>query len=81
MAGKSRGCIIILNVLSTNIATLYSGKTTLLKFIAARRLPVPPGVDVLLVQQEVFASEVSVVEQVCLSTPQHCATHLYYCHY
>ena len=40
------------------------GKTTLLKFLAARRLPVPSGVDVLLVQQEVVASDVPVFEQV-----------------
>ena len=46
------------------IAASLRGKTTLLKFLAYRKLPVPAGVDVLLVQQEVVASEVSVVEQV-----------------
>lgn len=40
------------------------GKSTLLKCIAARRLPIPNGIDVLLVQQEVIASELSVVNQV-----------------
>lgn len=40
------------------------GKTTLLKFLAARRLPMPAAVDVLLVQQEAEASSVSIVEQV-----------------
>lgn len=40
------------------------GKTTLLKFLAARRLPIPDGIDVLMVQQEVLASEDSVVNQV-----------------
>jgi len=43
---------------------LGRGKTTLLKFLAARRLPVPTGVDVLLVEQEVAASDESVVAQV-----------------
>ena len=44
-----------------------SGKSTLLKFLAERpcRLPgVPEGLDMLLVEQETTASEVSVVEQV-----------------
>lgn len=40
------------------------GKSTLLRFLAARKLPVPPKVDVLLVEQEVAAEEGSVVEQV-----------------
>lgn len=40
------------------------GKSTLLKYIAARKLPIPPNVDVLLVEQEVAASEESVVNQV-----------------
>lgn len=40
------------------------GKSTLLKFLAARRIPVPEGVDVLLAEQEVHASDESVVEQV-----------------
>jgi ABC-type nitrate/sulfonate/bicarbonate transport system ATPase subunit len=42
------------------------GKSTLLRFLAARKLPVPPKVDVLLVEQEVAAEEGSVVEQVPL---------------
>lgn len=41
------------------------GKTTLLRFLAARRLPLPPNTKVLLVQQEVEASSNSVVAQVC----------------
>lgn len=40
------------------------GKTTLLKYLATRKLPVPAGVDVMLVEQEVLASETSVVNQV-----------------
>ena len=40
------------------------GKSTLLKFLAARRIPVPEGIDVLLAEQEVHASDDSVVEQV-----------------
>jgi len=41
------------------------GKSTLLRFLAARRLPVPRGVDVLLVEQEVLADDdTSVVDQV-----------------
>lgn len=40
------------------------GKTTLLKFLASRRLPIPSGMDVHLVQQEVAASDDSVVDQV-----------------
>jgi ATPase subunit of ABC transporter with duplicated ATPase domains len=43
---------------------LGRGKTTLLRFLAARRLPVPAGVDVLLVAQEAPASDTSVVAQV-----------------
>lgn len=30
------------------------GKSTLLRFLAARRLPIPEGIDVLLVEQEVM---------------------------
>jgi len=41
------------------------GKSTLLRFLAARKLPIPPKVDVLLVEQEVAAEEGSVVDQVC----------------
>eukprot|EP01043_Picozoa_sp_COSAG02_P025282 COSAG02_NODE_1414_length_12746_cov_3.904698_2_plen_193_part_00 len=41
------------------------GKTTLLRFLAAQRLPLPPNTKVLLVQQEVAASSNSVVAQVC----------------
>lgn len=42
------------------------GKSTLLRFLAAKpcRLPVSPDLDILLVEQETSASEVSVVEQV-----------------
>ena len=40
------------------------GKTTLLKHLAARKIPLPAGVDVLLVEQEVLPSEESVVTQV-----------------
>jgi ATPase subunit of ABC transporter with duplicated ATPase domains len=46
------------------------GKTTLLKYIAARRMPVPPGVSVLMLEQEVAASEVSVVDQVLSADTQ-----------
>eukprot|EP01063_Lacrimia_lanifica_P027902 TRINITY_DN3982_c0_g1_i1.p1 TRINITY_DN3982_c0_g1~~TRINITY_DN3982_c0_g1_i1.p1 ORF type:complete len:729 (+),score=284.23 TRINITY_DN3982_c0_g1_i1:57-2243(+) len=45
-----------------------SGKSTLLRFIAAKaphtRLPVPNDLDILLVEQETKASEVSVIQQV-----------------
>lgn len=40
------------------------GKSTLLKFIAARRVPIPPTVSILMLDQEVLASTVSVVDQV-----------------
>ena len=41
------------------------GKSTLLRFLAARRLPVPSTMDILLVEQEVAASKQrSVVEDV-----------------
>ncbi|CAM9657662.1 unnamed protein product, partial [Chrysoparadoxa australica] len=40
------------------------GKSTLLRFLAARELPIPQGIDVLLVEQEAHASASSVVEQV-----------------
>eukprot|EP01046_Picozoa_sp_COSAG06_P038177 COSAG06_NODE_4385_length_4312_cov_2.656777_3_plen_420_part_00 len=41
------------------------GKTTLLRFLAARRMPLPPNTEVLLVQQEVESSTETVVQQVC----------------
>ena len=40
------------------------GKTTLLKFIASRRLPVPDGVDVFMLDQEFASSSDAVVDQV-----------------
>ena len=40
------------------------GKSTLLKFLASRRLPIPEGMDVLLNEQEMQASDESVIEQV-----------------
>ena len=40
------------------------GKSTLLRFLAARKLPVPPSMDVLLVEQEAPASARSVLEEV-----------------
>ena len=40
------------------------GKSTLLKFIAARRLPIPPTISILMLDQEILASEQSVVDQV-----------------
>ena len=47
-----------------DIFLYHRGKTTLLKCLAAHKIPVPDGVDVLLVEQEVSASEISVVNQV-----------------
>ena len=41
------------------------GKTTLLRFLAARRMPLPPNTEVLLVQQEVEPSVQPVFAQVC----------------
>jgi ATP-binding cassette subfamily F protein 1 len=40
------------------------GKSTLLRFLAARRIPVPAAIDMLLVEQEVAASDRSVLEDV-----------------
>ena len=40
------------------------GKSTLLKFIAARRLPIPPSISILMLDQEILASQESVVDQV-----------------
>jgi ABC-type glutathione transport system ATPase component len=40
------------------------GKTTLLRFLEARALPMPAGIDCLLVQQEVPPSDTPVYEQV-----------------
>lgn len=40
------------------------GKTTLLKQIAMRRLAIPPNLDVLYVEQEFAAEDISVVEAV-----------------
>ena len=40
------------------------GKSTLLKFIAARRLPIPPTISILMLDQEILASEETVVDQV-----------------
>jgi ABC-type glutathione transport system ATPase component len=42
------------------------GKTTLLRFLEARALPMPAGIDCLLVQQEVPPSDTPVYEQVCV---------------
>ena len=42
-----------------------AGKSTIMRFLASGRLPLPAAVDVLLVEQEVDASELPVVEQVC----------------
>ena len=43
------------------------GKTTLLKHIAARALPVPKNIDVLYVEQEVVADESTAVQSVLLA--------------
>ncbi|KAI8476381.1 MAG: P-loop containing nucleoside triphosphate hydrolase protein [Monoraphidium minutum] len=40
------------------------GKSTLLKLLARRQIPVPPDVDVLLVEQEVVGSEQSALQAV-----------------
>ncbi|KIY94299.1 hypothetical protein MNEG_13664 [Monoraphidium neglectum] len=40
------------------------GKSTLLKLMARRQIPVPPDVDVLLVEQEVVGSEQSALQAV-----------------
>ncbi|EGB11106.1 hypothetical protein AURANDRAFT_52644 [Aureococcus anophagefferens] len=40
------------------------GKSTLLRFLAARRLPVPASLDILLVEQEVAASGGRVLDEV-----------------
>ena len=40
------------------------GKSTLLKFIAARRLPIPPTISILMLDQEILASEETVIDQV-----------------
>ena len=40
------------------------GKSTLLRFLAARRLPVPKSLDILLVEQEVAASGGRVLDEV-----------------
>jgi ATP-binding cassette subfamily F protein 1 len=40
------------------------GKSTLLKFMQTRKLPIPIGISMLMVEQEVMASTTSVVEQV-----------------
>lgn len=46
------------------IAPNGAGKSTLLKFIAQRRLPIPSSMSMLIVEQEVMASDLSLVEQV-----------------
>eukprot|EP00915_Cephaloidophora_sp_WS-2016_P000133 GHVH01000217.1.p1 GENE.GHVH01000217.1~~GHVH01000217.1.p1 ORF type:complete len:716 (+),score=184.61 GHVH01000217.1:26-2173(+) len=43
------------------------GKSTLLRFLAHRRLPIPERTDVLLVEQEKSADDTSIVDQVKLS--------------
>jgi ATP-binding cassette subfamily F protein 1 len=44
---------------------LYSrGKSTLLRLLAKRQLPVPENLDVLLVEQEVVGSEATALEAV-----------------
>ncbi|OEU13209.1 P-loop containing nucleoside triphosphate hydrolase protein [Fragilariopsis cylindrus CCMP1102] len=46
------------------------GKSTLLRFLAARRLPVPSTMDILLVEQEVAASKRTVLEDVLAADKQ-----------
>jgi len=43
------------------------GKTTLLRHLACRLFPVPPGIDILYCEQEVVADEKSAVETVLLA--------------
>lgn len=38
------------------------GKSTLMKLLAKRKLPVPRGIDVLLVEQEVVGDQRSALE-------------------
>ena len=45
------------------------GKTTLLKYLAARKIPLPVGMEVLLVEQEVPGLDTPVIEQVRNSCP------------
>jgi ATP-binding cassette, subfamily F, member 1 len=40
------------------------GKTTLLRMLATRQIPVPEGIDVMLVEQEVVADERTALEAV-----------------
>lgn len=40
------------------------GKSTLLKLIATRELHIPPSIDILYVEQEVFADETPAYEAV-----------------
>lgn len=41
-----------------------TGKTTLLKMLARRQIPVPENIDVLLVEQEVVADQRTALEAV-----------------
>mmetsp|Transcript_15569 Transcript_15569/g.39674 ORF Transcript_15569/g.39674 Transcript_15569/m.39674 type:complete len:705 (-) Transcript_15569:41-2155(-) len=43
------------------------GKSTLLRLLARRQLPVPDGIDVLLVEQEVVGDEKSALESVVMA--------------
>jgi ABC-type glutathione transport system ATPase component len=52
------------------------GKTTLLRFLEARALPMPAGIDCLLVQQEVPPSDTPVYEQVCCNALCSCSMRL-----
>uniref|UniRef100_A0A915D1F3 Uncharacterized protein n=1 Tax=Ditylenchus dipsaci TaxID=166011 RepID=A0A915D1F3_9BILA len=43
------------------------GKTTLLKHIAMRKLNIPPHIDILYCEQEIFVDETSAIETVLRS--------------
>lgn len=43
------------------------GKTTLLRHLATRAFPIPPGIDILYCEQEVMADHNSAVETVLMA--------------
>ena len=48
------------------------GKTTLLRMLATRQIPVPEGIDVMLVEQEVVADDRTAIEAVVQARRRPC---------
>ena len=49
---------------SPSLSSFSMGKTTLLKHIAARLLPIPKNIDILLCEQDVQADDTKAIDAV-----------------